>query len=314
MEQLDLHKHAREKLKNEIDSTKRILEVGPFYRPLFQKYEANIYYADIKSTQEVRKRYSHLDAEIIKQIVPIDYVIKGTYENTFKSENIKFDYVILSNVLEHIPNPINILLDISTILSENGKLCLLLPDKRYTFDHYRENTSIADLYDVYKRGEKYSTPRRLLDGYLNVIGENNPIKFWNNELNEYPNPDINKSLETYDKFITDFENQSFDGHYWVFTDLSFLKIIENLIKLNIIPYKLISFYPTAQNTNMFGLILELDMDFQNNLAQRKKQINEIHEITKFIETNHLELKYKMVVDENNRLKAEINKLNEILND
>lgn len=314
MKNLDLHKHAREKLKEEIDSTKRILEIGPLYKPLFLKNESNIYYADIKNTDEIIKRYEYLGEDIVKQIVPIDYVIEGSYENTFKNKNITFDYVILSHVLEHIPNPINILLDISTILSENGKLCLLLPDKQFTFDYHRENSTFADLYDMYIRGEKNNTPRILLDNNLGAIVENNPINFWNKKITEYPNPNIEKCLERYDKFTSDFDNQSFDGHYWVFTAKSFLKIIENSTKLNLLPYKLISFYPTAHNTNTFGLILELNKDLQKNYSLRKKQIDEIHKLIDQIEEEFLEFKYKTIIDENKLLKNKIKKLKEIINE
>lgn len=101
-------------------------------------------------------RYAYLTEE--KNIIPIDFPIIDTYENTFKDKNIKFDYVFLSHVIEHIPNPIHFLLDVSTILKENGKLCFLIPDKRYTINHYRENSSFADWFDMYVRGEENNTP------------------------------------------------------------------------------------------------------------------------------------------------------------
>ena len=314
MENLNLYKHAKDKLKEEIDPTKRILEIGPLYKPLFLKEEADIYYADIKNTEEIKNRYEYLGEEIVNQIVPIDYVIEGSYENTFKNKNIKFDYVILSHVLEHIPNPIDVLLDISTILSKNGKLCILLPDKNYTFDYYRENSTFADLFDMYKRGESNNTPRILLDNNLGAITENNPSVFWNQKITEYPNPNIEKCMERYNNFITDFDNQNFDGHYWVFTAKSFLKIIENLTKVNIIPYELIAFYPTAYNTNTFGLILELNTNFQKNYTLRKQQIDKIHDLITHMDTELLELKYKKVIEENKSLKNKINKMKEIINE
>lgn len=286
MNELTWNKHAKYRLKDDFDFKGKILEVGPLNNPFFKKEDVDVYYADIKSTEAVQKRYSGFDDE---HIVPIDYVIKDSYENTFKDSGEKFDYVFLSHVLEHIPNPINFLLDISTILKPSGKICFLLPDKNYTIDHYRENSSFADWYDMYIRGEEINTPRLVLDNRLDRVNETIPSNFWNNKTIKYPHPDIKKCLNLYFDFIGDFENKSFDDHYWVFTDQSFLRILENALKLNIIPYKLIAYYPTAYNTNTFGLVLELNHTIQKDLELRRNQIRNFREISKKITEKRFEI-------------------------
>lgn len=309
---LSINNLAKEKLIEDIDLNGTILEVGPFYRPLFQKNETNVYYADIKSTEEVLKRYDYLSDEILEKVVPIDYVIKDSYENTFKDEDMEFDYVVLSHVLEHIPNPIEFLLDVSTILSEKGKICLLLPNKEFTFDSYRENSSFADLYDVYIHGPEKNIPRIFLDNRLGVVSENNSIKYWNETVDDFPQPNIEQVLKEYRNFINDFENQTFDGHHWVFTDESFLKIMENMLKLNLLPLKPYSFYPTAINSNTFGIILEYDKTIQTNFNERKRLINEIHEININIKKQRKEYEIKEIIKENKILKEQLNKIKNIL--
>lgn len=303
---------AKDRMMDKIDSQGKILEIGPLNQPFFSKNEFDVYYADIKGTDEVKERYSYLNDE--SNIVSIDYVITDTYENTFKDEGIKFDYVFLSHVLEHIPDPISFLLDISTVLSANGKICLLLPDKEFTFDHYRENSSFIDMFDMYVRGEKISTPRLMLDSMLCTTNENKASSYWDKGAEKYPAPNVDVCIETYYNFINDFDNQSFDGHYWVFTDRSFLNILENMLKVNLLPYKLVEFFPTPYYTNTFGLILELDLSIQENSEIRKSQINDIHEIIKNISKRRFEIEIKDIITENNDMKDILSKLKNILNE
>lgn len=307
---LSLYKKAKDRLIKDIDLKSKILDVGPLDNPLFNKNEANIYFADIKPTEVVKNRYSYFNDKRLNKIVDIDYVIEESYEKTFKNNNIKFDYVIFSHVFEHIPNPINILLDVSTILSLNGKLCLLLPDKEFTFDHYRENTTFADWYDVYIRGEEYSLPRLVLDSMLETNKLNNPVAYWNKTFTKIPDSTIKSCLNQYQKYIDD-DKLSFDGHRWVFTDRSFLKILEDLYKVNLMPYNLIRFYPTAHHDNTFGLILELDYSVQKNPLIREKIINDINEISENIYKKRFEIEANKIIKENFKLREKLNKIKNI---
>lgn len=218
---LSLDVRAHDRMKNEIKNDGKILEIGPLNKPFFHKSDFNVYYADINSTEDVKSIYSSYNSneEFINSIVDIDYVIKESYEDTFKDSGEKFDYVFSSHVLEHVPDPIQYLIDISKILSDNGKLCLLLPNKEFTFDHFRENSSFADLFDMYLRGDEINTPRLVLDSMIDSVNVNNPIIFWNKELDQYPNPNVKACLDNYSNYVNDFNNHIFDGHLWVFTDI-----------------------------------------------------------------------------------------------
>lgn len=286
-ENLSLYRLARDKFKEDFDFNGKILEIGPLNNPFFKKDEYDVYYADIKSTDEVVDRYAYFTEE--ENITPIDYPITDTYENAFKDKNIKFDYVFLSHVIEHIPNPIHFLLDVSIILAEKGKLCFLIPDKRYTIDHYRENSSFADWFDMYIRGEENNTPRLVLDNRIDRVDESVASKFWNNTVDKYPNLNPDDCLNMYHDFIDKFDEVSFDEHYWVFSDKSFLRILENLFKVNIIPYTVVSFYPTPYNNNTFGVVLEFNPDIQNDIEFRRFQINKMRDITKILDEKHFEI-------------------------
>lgn len=96
-------------------------------------------------------------------------------------------------------------------------------------------------------------------------------------------------LKEYYEFINDFENHNFDEHYWTFSDQSFLRILENLFKVNIIPYKILSFYPTPYNNNTFGVVLELNKEIQENSDLRQSEIDKMRCISKILDEKHFEI-------------------------
>ena len=67
-------------------------------------------------------------------------------------EDSSYDFLLSSHSLEHVANPIKALKEWKRIIRPGGKLVLILPDKRYTFDNRREYTSLAHLVEDYNRG------------------------------------------------------------------------------------------------------------------------------------------------------------------
>lgn len=166
------------------DRSKRILEIGPLNRPISDKrFYPNTFYCDIRSTEDIKKLYSdndYLEKTGItvdpKTIVPIDFVLQGGYAETFRDVE-KFDYVIASHVLEHMEDLIAALRDISTVIHPGGIFCVIYPDKRYCFDHFRTSASFRDIYNVFRNGPTANAPM-VLDFYYSVIPENDPTIFW----------------------------------------------------------------------------------------------------------------------------------------
>lgn len=65
-------------------------------------------------------------------------------------ENEKYDFVLSSNNLEHIANPIKALEEFSRIVKKGGIIIVLAPRKERCFDHNREYTSFDHLLEDYK--------------------------------------------------------------------------------------------------------------------------------------------------------------------
>ncbi len=60
-------------------------------------------------------------------------------------EDETYDFLLASHVLEHVANPLKALGEWRRVLKPNGCALILLPNKAYTFDRRRPNTTFAHL-------------------------------------------------------------------------------------------------------------------------------------------------------------------------
>lgn len=249
---------------NNISPDCRILEIGPLTSPNLTKDRfKHVYYADIRSTEDIKSFYrAHTNIQQ-ENIVDIDYVInKNGYADTMSNVE-KFDYVVATHVIEHVPQLILWLQDLAKILKPAGKLCLTVPDKRYTFDHYRHSTSFAEIYDVYSRNI-INHPARVLDQDINAT-LNDVVYWWKNfnNMDMIPNDteQYTRALEFYQKARIDNYNMS--GHYSVFTPESFLLILYGMNKLSLLPFKCAEFHSTEIFSNEFNCVLQNNPEYLN---------------------------------------------------
>lgn len=298
---MDFREYIRKKYKDE-----EILEFGPLTRPLFSKEEnKNVYYADIRSTDEIKKLYSGNDylkktgiSVNVDKIVEVDYKIVGSYVDTFKNK--KFKNAYLSHVIEHMPNIIDFFIDISNILKENGQLIIIYPDKRYCFDHYRNSASFKDAYATYKYGPKENA-RMAFDFGYNVVHENNPYIFWNDT--NLTNVISKSNLKDAEKYYIETLNgkQIDDVHFWPFSDIDFLKFIYEAQRANLFPFEILEFYPTEENTQEFMIIL------------KKNKYNRSNKVLELIDTYDSTTKEKNAKLLLEKQKETINNLSEKIN-
>jgi len=298
-----MFKKARKSILDDIDINERILEIGPLANPLIEDFP-NHHYLDIKDTEEVMLRYKD-DSNVDKEkIVPIDFVLKNSYEETFKGIE-KFDSVVSSHVFEHLPNPIFFFQDISKILKDNGKLIMLVPDRRFCFDYYRENSSFADMYLVYEEGIPY-TKHLIFNHISRTCSEINSKVFWEADsllkIAQFPDKEV---FKTYDVFKENLN--SFDGHFWSLTDLSFLKIIYDMARFNLIPLKIKKFFPTAKFTNEFGVIFEKNEKLTYDNDEKTKYLEELFDLMQDVFKFHEDIKNEKFIKQMDKKDLIINK-------
>jgi SAM-dependent methyltransferase len=144
------------------------LEIGALAAPLLRAPHANIRFVDHANQATLRAKYADDPSVPADQIVPVDAIWgENTLADCFPGEI--FDYVIASHVIEHVPDVIGWLAEIAAVLRPDGRLILAIPDRRYSYDVLRRETSLSDLIDAHFRGARRPTPGQVFDCKANVV-------------------------------------------------------------------------------------------------------------------------------------------------
>jgi len=258
----------------DLDLDKRILEIGPLAAPLLNKKEANVFYADILPTKEIKAFYQN-EPEVDKDAVcEIDFVIRGSYAESLKNVA-KFDYIISCHVLEHMPRLLDFFQDAVNILNPQGKIYALLPDCRYCFDHFRSPTSFAELYYIHTQGLKF-VPWQVLDSHM-AVPLNDPRIFATEKklfhlLTQRQSFDDSKNI-----FQKSLAGEYVPGHFSTFTPESFLLLLHESVRAGILPFKLVNFFPTSKYDFTFAAVLEACPELLQSSSLSENEMGRLRE-------------------------------------
>jgi SAM-dependent methyltransferase len=73
------------------------------------------------------------------------------------------DYVVASHVIEHVANPVKALWECARVVRHGGMVYLVVPDRRFTFDHTRALTPPEHMIADFDRGTRDSDPTHIAD-------------------------------------------------------------------------------------------------------------------------------------------------------
>lgn len=82
----------------------------------------------------------------------IQYILEATDLSSI--EDSKYEFLISSNCLEHVANPLKAIEEWIRVIKKDGFLLLVLPNKEYCFDQFRDFTEFAHLLDDYNNKVK----------------------------------------------------------------------------------------------------------------------------------------------------------------
>ncbi|MGH8146659.1 MAG: class I SAM-dependent methyltransferase [Rhodanobacteraceae bacterium] len=147
------------------------LEIGPSHSPLAPKAEGfHVEILDHATASDLRTKYR--DAGVnIDHIEDVDFVWRGEPLPETIGKHGCYDWIIASHVIEHTPDLAGFLVDCQTLLRETGRLILVIPDKRYCFDHFQSLTSTGDVLDAHQLGRTRPSPGRVFDHYANAASK-----------------------------------------------------------------------------------------------------------------------------------------------
>jgi hypothetical protein len=184
------------------------LEIGALNRPLALPAWASARNVDRMPTAELRRSYDELgeDAELAE----VDIVDDGERLETVAAGS--QDFIIANHFLEHAEDPVGTIDTHLSKLKPGGILFYAIPDKRYTFDHRREVTTVEHMLRDHDDGPAASRSEHYDEYAAAVLGD----------VAERARADFGERAQA---FARQLEEGDTSIHMHTFTTASFLALL-----------------------------------------------------------------------------------------
>jgi SAM-dependent methyltransferase len=217
-------------------SNKVGVEIGPYDRPIVTKDLADIRYADLRTTEQLKTAAKNgKNQRDPSNIVDIDFVLSKDGIDF----PIKFDFIVASHVLEHVPDPVGWLNQLSNFLNPGGFVFLAVPDKQFIFDHLRPSTSLGVLLEKSRLAPKIPSPAEVFDAFNFHLSSIKPLKYTHG---------TDKALKMREKAIA---GEFVGCHCNVFTSEEFQRDFSTLTEMGVLQPKLSMFQAAHRPFNDF---------------------------------------------------------------
>ncbi|MBK8689032.1 MAG: hypothetical protein IPN24_11515 [Betaproteobacteria bacterium] len=208
------------------------LEIGPSHNPIAPKRRGfNVHTLDHATAADLRSKY-HGHGVNLDNIEEVDFVWTGQPLSELIGRTQCYAWVIASHVIEHIPDLISFLQQCEVLLKADGVLSLVIPDKRYCFDHFLPPTSTGHLLDAWTERRTRPSHGQVFDHFANASKRDGNIA-WSpggggadalaHTLREA------RELWAHSRSATEYV----DVHCWRFTPASFRLVLSDLQALGL---------------------------------------------------------------------------------
>jgi SAM-dependent methyltransferase len=229
------------------------LEIGPRHAPLVRKDQGEVLYVDYATTEELRAAWDKPQIIDPATFVEVD-LLWG------RAPLPSVDYVVASHVIEHVPDLAGWLKELRAALKPGGVVCLAIPDRRFTFDLLRGESTLAEVVEAHLMGYQRPSVRQVFDSYA-FTRPNDAVGAWASapkaRLGPIPEK-IGRAYAMVEAMLAD--GRYVDSHCWVFTPRSFLALAEGMHALDWFPFRIARFHPTAVNEHEFVVRLAAEDD------------------------------------------------------
>jgi SAM-dependent methyltransferase len=208
------------------------LEIGPSHNPIAPKSQGfNVHVLDYLSAAELREKFKDDDVDL-DRIEEVDFVGHGKPLPELVGGEHCYDWLIASHVIEHIPDPVSFLIGCEQVLRPDGVVSLIVPDKRYCFDHFRPLSTTGELLDAFEQKRTRPSAGSVFDYTVDAVDQDGRIAWSAHDSGEFA------PLFTFDEARRRWErarqsNDYLDAHIWRFVPESFRLIVQDLQKLGL---------------------------------------------------------------------------------
>lgn len=228
-----------------------VLEVGALASPMFRDQE-RVSYLDWFSREELEASLASNERYANANFVSPTYVAKTTRFS--KVVDASFDLVIANHVLEHVPDPITWLQQVHHLTKSGGHLFMALPDRRFTFDFLRPESTMAEVQRAYHAQLETPDFEQVLEArYLHRGVRHQDF------VDGLPTEKLlagRFSLAEAVDIARGAEGRYVDVHCHVFTYQSFLALLADLEQEKLIDWNLVFSQDVQAGSNEFMVVLQ----------------------------------------------------------
>ena len=230
-----------------IPSSVVVLEIGPFCSPLLRR--PNVFYFDVLPQEGLIERGKSIGLDPAR-VPHIDWV---SPTGDLSIVNRRFDVVVSSHCLEHQPDLVGHLQGVGKLLLPGGAYFLLVPDKRYCFDHFIPESSLAEVIVAQRERRNRHILRSVIE-HRTLTTHNDSLRHWQGDhgvMFENSEQRLLAALQEFDAA----KGKHIDVHAWYFTPASASAILSALQNMRLSRLAVNRVYATRYGAGEFWMIL-----------------------------------------------------------
>jgi hypothetical protein len=219
----------------------KILEIGAGYSPIAPKSEGwNTHVTDHCDAGELRAKYASLGLNV-DAIEPVDTIWRdGALHNAVPAPlHGKFQRVIASHVIEHIPDIAGFLFSLERLVHADGIVALAIPDRRFCFDYFKPHSTTGDVLEAHA-AKRTRHSRRTAWNHVAYAVNMDGTGAWGQHPVHRPTfmGSFGAAVAAQREFRDDVDAPYVDNHAWHFTPSGFALTILELGQLGITDWRI----------------------------------------------------------------------------
>lgn len=234
------------------------LEIGPLDAPIVPQDRADVRYADVFDKEGLEEHYRSYELVDGSAIPEIDYVLvtsDGGARPLAEAvvDDGPFDWVVASHVLEHVPDVASWLRDVSSILAPDGRVVLVLPDRRFCFDIHRAQTTVGQMLEAHLSQARTPSVRAVYD-HFRTAAHIDMSDAWNGSF-PMESGRVHTLEYASDKVAEAMSGDYVDCHVWTFVPETFRDQLAELYELGLTDLVVETLIPTEHGQLDFYAVL-----------------------------------------------------------
>ncbi|WP_157967530.1 class I SAM-dependent methyltransferase [Cohaesibacter intestini] len=250
-----------------VDPDSAILEIGPFLNPMLRRPDWNVDYFEVLDRDDLVERAKRLMAqnavnvekytENLKKVPDIQWVDAHGDISTIPQ---KYDHAFSCHCIEHQVDIIKHLNDVYDLLNPNGCYFMVVPDGRFSFDHFCLPSRGIDMVGAHLEKRKLQSPSKVLEHRMEIT-HNDPVLHWRGEhgVPHRRNPEKMGDPAFAKRILKEAESANrhyVDVHNWILSPHVFWDCFEFMRACGLVKFELRRIYFTVRNKMEFYVILQ----------------------------------------------------------